>query len=702
MRRAALILVPLVGCGSAAPAPYAPGAVTEPVAVAEPDAVTEPVAAIEAEPEPEPVSAPPAGPTLRAVTVRTDGDRAVIEATVELAASPRVPLSQREAYPLAGPPQASLVAARLRRFDRPFTLLPTTAASAVLDALEAAPVGDALGGAMRLSRDYVGWMLDVIRTDREPLDVALTFDAATCQVGGHRYVWMPSDWRPHLAAAAVHTSDDVELFAACQPGLDDGHNLDLLDLGPESIAPDRQGQRIATAGRQIEAATTTFAQVDVALDPALTDVPTDAQTVLVFDGSWSAAPTLAAQLAVAQAYLAATPRGRAAAVVVNRTAVRATGWMPTRDLGAMLDDAWLRPLLGNGSNLDAGLARASSLLANARGTRRVVAFTDGLVASALETAAAGPRPFTLPADVALLLVQTGSGDQRRLTRDDTAMFGGWVARDYGLSLSLADDDAAATPDVDLLLRPRSLDALWLDAPGWDALSDGADCLPLNEDRDAALAIGRSCRWRGATRDASPRALTLRGAIWHRPWQQVVDVRRLDAAPLARDLLALGLVGQDEVPRAALVAKAASVTEERALLVTWGGHGGDGEPAGGGMGRSSGICGCPGPGGIGHGWGTGTLEPALPDSGFVEVARLIAACQPEADGASTEVVMETTADEIVAIQVRATRAGKRVRAIERCAERVLWAAHPAFLAPGSRRQRTWRWTFAVMPRPQWVP
>jgi hypothetical protein len=266
---------------------------------------------------------------------------------------------------------------------------------------------------------------------------------------------------------------------------------------------------IVPAGRQrvVEIAIDTGAQ----LAPA----PRNAWVVFVVDASHSMGVAgVVAQRSIIDAYLARSPGARFQIVVYRRFAAPVfASWRAGSDarhaIAALGDDAFA---LGNGSNLDAGLARAAALLAHAPGPRRLVAFTDEQVREALDEDVARAALAALPADTIVHVVGTTGSDkpaaESTLERDDDDLFAP-VAAPWGGIMAWAhvgDEVEPARTRADVfeeLVRPHRIEHVRI-LHGDGGIRDLAD-----------ITEGQRVRM---THVADDDAITVSGMIWGRPWQ----------------------------------------------------------------------------------------------------------------------------------------------------------------------------------------
>ncbi|MBF5040989.1 VWA domain-containing protein [Aggregicoccus sp. 17bor-14] len=255
-------------------------------------------------------------------------------------------------------------------------------------------------------------------------------------------------------------------------------------------------------------------RVGLGVAPQLSELPHAASVVFVLDASRSEdAEGIEGQLQVLRRYLQRVPDAQVELVVFRRHAERLFGeWVPAADVEARLarlERERLAP--GNGSALDEALALAARVLEGRTGTLRVVALTDGLVASrASTTAPAWPTGSVLNVGLmrvswSVLPVRWGyvDGPQPAHALAPLAEATG------GRVLALSPPGEGAAPLGEELVRPTRLEAPRLLAAGvpvpWPTappfLAEGAgvsDWLRLPERPEALVLEGRlwarTVRW----------------------------------------------------------------------------------------------------------------------------------------------------------------------------------------------------------------
>jgi hypothetical protein len=319
------------------------------------------------------------------------------------------------------------------------------------------------------------------------------------------------------------------------------------------------------------------------------------------------------------------------------------GWSDAMAGSARVDRELRALAVKNGSNADAGLVAAAEWLARTHGTKRVLLFTDERTASRFDDMKPEQLAAKLPPHTLVHVVALGGGSAG-LTHDDTVTFGPLAALTEGIGTS-AGVDKDGEIDVEMLVRPLSLEHITVTAPGWkvadDVSLDGCGLAP-----DATIERGHSCTWWGeGTAVAGP--VTMTGMLWNKRVTRVVGPDPRAARTLARRLVTetgFDTEVANDIARAAFV-----LDSFWSLFGAWGGPGGYGdEEVGriglGGFGTGGGDFGSMDRG-IGHGAGTGTRLDF-----HSQLQAAIDACH--ASSMRVEIETETTIEEIVDVSVHA--------------------------------------------------
>jgi hypothetical protein len=503
--------------------------------------------------------------------------------------------------------------------------------------------------------------IGVIAPKPARMTVDVTIEAPTCYFADARHVLVPTRWQLRGGAAFARTG---ELDQAC--GRADESAETWVSFPAPELARRRPGeQRIGVIASRLPLSQH-LARVEIDLAGTLSEVPGDLHTAIVVDASRSMTDEdRASQRATVEAYLRATPMGRVQLITYARDA-RAVlpTWTPASTAAPQIARALDTVVPANGSNIDLALALAGEWLARARGTRRVIVFTDELLASKLSqriTGEVGLIAAGLPARTVVHAVHP-LGDEGTLVRDDHALLARLASATEGISLHGGADERG-TIDASILVRPLSLDNITVSGPSWRKLDD----LPL-ACNEAPLLEGRTCAWL-AEGDAAAGPITITGYLWGRRIVRVVQPDPGHARALARMLVHFDRLTDElnaEVQRAAR-----AVNEAWSLVATWGARsGGYDDPMGGGTGWGT-LCDCSGFGTIGHGSGTGSAFSGTILQRQLEAS--VRACRPRSP---VTVELETTRDEIVAVTVEV----EDTLAVRTCIEEAIWST--AVTIPGA--------------------
>ncbi len=330
------------------------------------------------------------------------------------------------------------------------------------------------------------WRLVV--SDHAALDTG-TLDAWSLALGGE-----------------TRAAKDLPIFIPDAPesGADAG-------VAPISIAAPAIDTWQARLGKVVASSEHAFGRLEVDVAPQLRPLPRRAQVVLVVDASYSQGKEgLAAQLAIAHAYLSHIPDAEVEVVAYRRRAQRVFGaFVRAKDFDAALAK---HPIaLGNGSALDEGEKLAGDLLATRRGPRRVVMTTDELLRTSLADPAAGLA--AMPADAIVHVVHPilDDDDQLSLTRDDTDPLAPLATKHHGIFSELrglpARKAQALASTVLELVRPTRIDHLTITGLKVD---------------DTQLAEGAGIRVMILDHTA-PEKVTLAGELWSDPVRKDVTV-----------------------------------------------------------------------------------------------------------------------------------------------------------------------------------
>lgn len=500
--------------------------------------------------------------------------------------------------------------------------------------------------------------------------VAYTLVAPTRYRDGRYVVELEPMGTNEVTARAVVRSDlgPVTVDGAIPDGPFDLDQGAVLELAAPFAAP-VEG-RLATQPFATGRVLSSF-HLDVA--PRLGSVPRGARVVVLLDGSRSVqAPEWEASVGAASAYLAHFGDGasRAAVLTFHRGVAPLTpGFVP---IDAARDALGRASLPGkNGSELGTALAAARSLFASAEAAseRRLLVLTDLRTRAALEP---DEVRRALPAGAVVHVATTGVGTPS-LARDDASPWaavpratGGllWHAR----SSAEADDEPARRATFEEWARPMRIDRVRVTAPG--LLDEALE----NESLREGAGLERSAitaRW--------VPYVSLTGELWSRPvtrtlapdadygrdWSALVFGTDLASELTEPEMMTLARAGRAVSPVTSYLAIEPGVRPStEGLEETWGT----------GQGVSS-----------GHGYlaGSHRTRPIYLRTSVDFEALLRDLLAPEARACglvagTSEVRVESTLDEIVALDARLDRAGPG-SAGARCLVERAWAVElpPAF-------------------------
>jgi hypothetical protein len=480
--------------------------------------------------------------------------------------------------------------------------------------------------------------VDVLAPKSAAIVIELTLDAPTCFSSDVRYLELPEAWLARVPAThkkIVATSNDIGHTCA-----DDGReDTRWVGFVSRELAKQRPGQRRvgAIAGR-LALGSTHFARVEIDLARELTQVPGDLHTAIVLDHSRSmTTEELESQRAIVAAYLQAAPTGRVQVIGYTRRAQPLLpSWMVASHAAPQIDRLVRALPPRNGSNVDAALREAAKWLADVRGTKRILLFSDERLAERFDESG-DTLGQLIGADTLVHVVHpvaASNGIERN--DDDQAPLPRLAKATQGIATFGSAADKGGV-NATMLVRPISLDKLDVVAPGWeqvDSLSDRA-CEPI-------LDEGLSCTWWGQGNGAAG-PITITGLMWNIPFKRVVRADPTQARSLARALSVMQVLDvelQKQVDEAAL-----AVNSMWSLFGQWGGSGGYEDVGGFGT------------------IGTGSFSSSSHDRGFgtpgtgrgMPPLDLRGQLQPAIDrcgarDANVVIVVETTLTEIVDVRV----------------------------------------------------
>ncbi len=215
-------------------------------------------------------------------------------------------------------------------------------------------------------------------------------------------------------------------------------------------------------GQHVFAKQRVLTHFEFRLAPKLSKAPKQANVVLLIDASKSMGPRAEGASDAAHAYLSYLDDAQVQIVYFNRQAEkRFKTWVSSER--ARADLSVYTPAPANGSELGSALEEADGLLADRKGPKRVVLFTDTLTRSNLTP---GKLKGRLKRSRALLHVVDVAAGQSTLRRDDTHALTPVAAATGGVMWHGAFDDSAESKlNVEELVRPIRLHNPKLTAPG---------------------------------------------------------------------------------------------------------------------------------------------------------------------------------------------------------------------------------------------
>ncbi|MCA9646175.1 MAG: VWA domain-containing protein [Polyangiaceae bacterium] len=393
------------------------------------------------------------------------------------------------------------------------------------------------------------------------------------------------------------------------------------------------------------------------LAPQLSKAPKGASVVLLIDASKSMGSRSSAASDAARAYLSYVPDAQVQLVYFNRKAEeRFKSWVGVER--ARVDLSAYSPKLANGSELGDALDTADRLLADRKGPRRVVLFTDVKTRRSLTP---GMLKGKLARSKALMhIVDIRLGDSA-LERDDTNAFAPVAAATGGVLWHGGFDDSAdSRVRAEELVRPLRLHAPKLTAPGVPN-----DMLPEPEELWEGEAVGLT-----ELVSVPGGFVRLQGKLWQKSVQRTLspdaaESKRWAALVFGQDLYSD--LSEPEMMTLATYGGAVSpVTSYLAIEpgvrpstegIEWGMVG----TGAGGGGRGIGI-------GLG---GVGTLGRIDEQSWFKQaLRRALVRCRAK----SASLRIETTLDEVVDVDTLSVvpLQGVQVPVARQCLTRAGWA------------------------------
>jgi hypothetical protein len=412
-----------------------------------------------------------------------------------------------------------------------------------------------------------------------------------------------------------------------------------------------------------------IARVEIDLARELTAVPADLHTAIVVDHSRSLdSDELDTQRAIVAAYLRAAPTSRVQVIGYTRHArPLLAGWMVASHAAPQVDRVIRALPQRNGSNVDAALAEAAKWLANVRGTKRILLFSDERLAERFEGSADTLRGLLAAGTLVHVVhpIALGAGIERNDNADSVLSLLAKATQGIATFGSVLENSFV---DATMLVRPISIDSLEVVAAGWqrlDAFPDGRDC-------EDALHEGGSCVW-WAEGNGAAGPITISGLLWNKPIKRVVHADPTQARALARMLSVLRVL-DDELQKQ-VDAAALAVNSMWSLFAQWGGTGGYEEVSG--FGRI----------GTGqfstssrdHGPGTPSIGRGIPRLDLrAQLQPAIDTCRARSRYLTIDV--ETTLEEIVDVAVVLDPPDA---AVESCISEAVWDVTLAIISPPAR-------------------
>lgn len=353
--------------------------------------------------------------------------------------------------------------------------------------------------------------------------------APTCWGNGRQYLQYPTDnarkgfVAPLLAVTTGSFGGKVTLHRPTAPAIEgmvcgdgvvsngDAHTTIEIEAPAIEQAAARYGLFKTESGRFV-------ARLDIDAAAILEPLPKRARVVFVLDGSWSTEDDrLSEQLALVRGYLNHVPDAHFEVVVFRRYAERLFGQFESAELfdQLVLSVPARDRVLGNGSNLEQGVALAANLLSGASGPARVVVFTDERTRKAYSNDLAIAAASSLPRQAVLHVVdRTSSYGVLNAVRDDdsqlaplAAAFGGVLSHVNG---ETSDPDVVTNTMLGLV-RPIRIDRFAVEADGVVELEgQGGSALEEGEGRRSMALIERK-----------PERVRLTGMIWGRKWSRAL-------------------------------------------------------------------------------------------------------------------------------------------------------------------------------------
>ena len=409
--------------------------------------------------------------------------------------------------------------------------------------------------------------IDLLAPRSAKVVLELTLDAPTCFNRDVRYVELDEAWWNRVPARdKTLTATNEQLDHTCSG--DGGEHVRWIGSPARELSKQPAGhRRIGTIAGRLALPSTHLARVEIDVARVLSEVPADLHTAIVIDHSRSlTADDIETERGIVAAYLRAAPTSRVQVIGFARHAQPLlASWMIASHAAPQVDRLIRALPLRNGSNVDAALVEAAKWLAQVRGTKRIVVFSDERLGERFDGSAGALVELLAPSTLVHVVQPIGLGSGVERNDDDESVLQLLAKATHGIATfaSLVDNSVA---DATMLVRPISIDKLEVSAAGWerlDALPDGRDC-------STSLREGVSCTWWGQGNGAAG-PITISGLLWNKPFKRVIHGDPTQALVLARALSAMRAL--DEELQKQVDEAAHAVSSVWSLFAQWGGSGG---------------------------------------------------------------------------------------------------------------------------------
>jgi hypothetical protein len=511
--------------------------------------------------------------------------------------------------------------------------------------------------------------LDVLAPRSANVVLELILDAPTCFFDDVRYVELDEAWWKRVPArqkTIIATSEQLD--NTCSDRGDE--HVRWIGSAARELSKQPPGQRrMGTIAGRLALASTHLARVEIDLAREISEVPADLHTAIVIDHSRSlTADDLDVERAIVAAYLRAAPTSRVQVIgFARRAQPLLASWMVASHAAPQVDRVIRALPLRNGSNVDDALVEAAKWLAQVRGTKRIIVFSDERLGERFDGSVELLQKLIASGTLVHVVHPIGLGSGLERNDDDESVLPLLAKATQGIA-TFGTLNEKAEVDATMLVRPISIDKLDVTAAGWerlDALPDGRDC-------ETSLREGVSCMWWGAGNGAAG-PITISGLMWNKPIKRVVHADPTQALALARVLSAMHAL-DDELQKQVDDA-ARAVNSVWSLFAQWGGSGGYEDL--GGFGTIGGSR-----------FSTSSRDHAIGTSSSVRGRApldLRAQLQPAVDGCGARepqvtISVETTLEEIVDVAVEVKPANAT---IADCITEAVWDTTLGIIDPPAR-------------------